>query len=80
MMGGAEPKRAAPLLSSADRGFGERNLANTFLRVGSGFNEESLGWFDIVDVMEVEKEDETCCFRCGFGIISKQSHVSPPHA
>ena len=58
MMGRAEPKRAAPLLSFADRGFGERNLANTSLRLDSGFNEESLGWFDIVDEMEVEKENE----------------------
>ena len=49
MMSGAEAKRAAPLLSFADRGFGERNLANTSLRLDSGFNEESLGWFDIVD-------------------------------
>ena len=57
MMGGAELEEAAPVLSFADRGFGERNLANTFLRLDSGFNEESLGWFDIVD-MEVEKEGE----------------------
>lgn len=62
MMGGAELERAAPVLSLADRGFGERNLANTFLRLDSGFNEESLGWFDIVDEMEVGKEDEACCF------------------
>ena len=57
-MGSAELERVAPVLSFSDRGFGERNLANTFLRLDSGFNEASLGWFDIVDEMEVEKEDE----------------------
>ena len=58
MMGGAELEWAAPVLSFADRCFGKCNLANTLLRLES---EESLGWFDIVDEMEVEKEDEICC-------------------
>jgi hypothetical protein len=71
-MGGKELEPAAPVLSFVDRGFGERNLANTFLRLNSGFNEETLGWFDIIAEMEVEKEDEACCSRCGFGITSKQ--------
>ena len=54
MMSGTELERAAPVLLFADRGFGERNLVNTFLKLGSAFNEESLGWFDIVDEMKVE--------------------------
>ena len=70
MIGGAELERAAPVLSFAYRGLGKRNL--TFLRLDSGFNKESSGWFDIVDEMEVEKKDETCCLQCGFGITSKQ--------
>ena len=61
MMGGAELKWAAPVLSFADRCFGKCNLANTLLRLESGFNEESLDWSDIVDKMEVEKEDKICC-------------------
>ena len=56
MMSGAELERAAPVLPFADRGFGERNLVNTFLKPGSAFNaKESLGWFDIVDEKKVEK-------------------------
>ena len=43
-MGGRELERV--VLSFADRGIGDRNLA-TLLRLDSGFNEESLGWFDI---------------------------------
>jgi len=79
IMGGAELERAAPTLSFADRGLGERNL--TFLRLDSGFNEESLDWFDIVDEMEVEMEDEACCLRCGVGSNSKQKScvTSPTH-
>ena len=62
MTGRAELEQAVPVLLFTDRGFGQRNLVNTFLRLDSGFNEESLGWFDIIDEMEVEKEDEsTCC-------------------
>ena len=57
MMGGAKLEQAAPALSFADRGFGERDLA-TFLRLGSGFNEEPLDWFDRVDEIEVQKEGE----------------------
>ena len=56
-MGRAKLEQAAPALSFADRGFGERDLA-TFLRLGSGFNEESLDWFDKVDEIEVQKEGE----------------------
>ena len=80
MTGGAELERAALVLSFADRGFGERNLANTFLSQDSWFNEESLGWFDIVDEMEVETNgDEACCLPCGFRTTSKQkSCVSSP--
>ena len=36
------------VLSFVDRGIGDCNLA-TLLRLDSGFNEESLGWFDIID-------------------------------
>ena len=75
MMGRAELERAAPVLSLADRGFGECNLA-TFLGLDSDSSEESLGRFDIVDEMEVEKEDEACCLWCGFGITSKQKPTS----
>ena len=57
IMGGPEREWAAPVLSFADRGIGERNIA-TSLRLDSGSSEESLGWFDIVDEMEVEKEGE----------------------
>ena len=73
----AELEGAAPVLSFRDRGFSERNLANASdSRLDS---EESLGWFDILDKMEVEKEDEACCLRCGFGITFKQkSCVSNP--
>ena len=73
----AELEGAAPVLSFRDRGFSERNLANASdSRLDS---EEFLGWFDILDKMEVEKEDEACCLRCGFGITFKQkSCVSNP--
>ena len=64
MMGEAELEQAAPVLLFTDRGFRQRNLANTFLRLDSGFNEGSLGWFDIVDKMEVEKEDESARCLC----------------
>ena len=56
-MGRPELEWAAPVLSFGDRGIGERNIA-TLLRIDSGSNEESLGCFDIVDEMEVEKEGE----------------------
>ena len=46
MVGGRELERA--VLSFADRGIGDRKLA-TLLKLDSGFNEESLGWFDIID-------------------------------
>ena len=52
MIGGAELERAAPVLSFAYRGLGKRNL--TVLRLDSGFNKGSSGWFDIVDEMEVD--------------------------
>ena len=45
-MGGQELERA--VLSFADRGIGDRNLA-TLLRVDSGFDEESLRWIEIID-------------------------------
>ena len=57
-----ELERSAPVLSFGDRGFSECNLVDIFLRLDNGFNEESLGWFDIVDETEVEKEDEACRF------------------
>ena len=57
MMGRPELEWAAPVPSFADRDIGERNIATLF-RLDSGSNEESLGWFDIVDEMEVEKEGE----------------------
>jgi hypothetical protein len=62
-------ERAATVPSFTDRGFGERNPAKTSdSRLDS---EESLSRFDIVDKMEVEKEDEACCLRFGFWISSK---------
>ena len=76
MIGGAELEEAEPVLSFRDRGFSEGILAKTAdTRLDS---EDSLGWFDIVDKMEVEKEDEACCLRCDFGITSEQ-RSSPPH-
>ena len=58
MMGRPGLEWAAPVLSFADRGIGERNIA-ALLSIDSGSNEESLGWFDIVDgEMEVKKEGE----------------------
>ena len=57
MMGTPGLEWGAPVLSFVDRGIGERNIA-TSLRLDSSSNEESLGWFDIVDEMEVEKEGE----------------------
>ena len=77
-MRGAELERAAPVLSFADRGPGGHNL--TLLRLDSGFNEESLGCFDIVDEMEVEKEDEAC-LRCTLELQQKSRFSSSmtPH-
>ena len=76
MMGGAELDQAAPVLSFADRGLGERNL--TSLRLDSGFNEESLGWFDIADEMEVEKEEAALVvYGVALELLPNKSHVSP---
>ena len=46
MVGGRELERV--VLSFADGGIGDSNLA-TLLRLDSGFNEESLCLFDIID-------------------------------
>ena len=72
MVGGRELEQA--VLSFADRGIGDRNLA-TLLRLDSGFNEESLGWFDIIDRRRDgswEGRWSACCLRCRFGMTSKQ--------
>ena len=75
MIGGAELERATPVLSFRDPGFSEHILVNTAdSRLDS---EESLGWFDIVDKIEMGKEAESCCLWCGFGITSEQKSSSP---
>ena len=76
-MGRAELERAAPVLSFADRGFGERNLANTFLRLDGSFKEESLGWFDIV---EVEEERQSACWlRVALASLSHATDLGSTH-
>ena len=74
MMGRPELEWAAPVLSFADRGIGERNIA-ALLSIDSGSNEESLGWFDIVDgEMEVKKEGEALVLE--YTTKNPYSHMS----
>ena len=75
MMGRPELEQAAPVLSFMDRGIGECNIA-TLLRLDSSSNEESLGWFDIINEMEVEKEGEALVYGVALDLHLK-SHVSP---
>ena len=74
-----ELERSAPVLSFGDRGFSECNLVDIFLRLDNGFNEESLGWLDIVDEVEVENDERCPLFTEWLSKHKSRFSILPTH-